>query len=133
MAYLRSWGYETDRSITAHQENRLNELVDLYHSVQSHNYVDELDITESTVNKSNPFSELTVEEANRVAAHLNVRIALYTHFTAELPKEPMSFPQEVAWLTETPQRLLLERVVARAGWDTGEFFFPAHPLDQRSL
>jgi hypothetical protein len=63
-----------------------------------------------------------------VAAHLNVRIALHTHFRALLPDPPPDFAHEVEWLNR--DRRLLDRVIARAGWDTAEYFLPPHPLDQ---
>lgn len=128
MPFLRSWGYAPDRPITQNQEHRLNELVDQYHAVQTQNFVDELDITESILGKSKPFSEMSVDEANRVAAHINVRIALHTHFQDSLPNPAPDFSHEIEWLNQ--DRRLLERVIARAGWDTGEYFLSPHPLDQ---
>lgn len=128
MPFLRSWGYALDRPITPNQEHRLNELVDQYHEVQAKNFVDELDITEAVLGQEKPFSELTVEEANRVAAHINVRISLYTHFADALPNPAPNFAHEVEWLNQ--DRRLLDRVIARAGWDVGEYFLSAHPLDQ---
>ncbi len=128
MPFLRSWGYAPNRPITPNQEHRLNELVDQYHVVQSQNFVDELDITEAILGEGLPFSELTVQQANRVAANLNVRIALHTHFQDRLPTPVPDFAHEVEWLNE--DRGLLDRVIARAGWDTGEYFLSAHPLDK---
>jgi hypothetical protein len=128
MPFLRSWGYAPDRPITPNQEHRLNELVDQYHAVQSENFVDELDITLAVLGTEKPFSELTVDEANRVAAHINVRISLHTHFHQALPDPVPDFAHEVEWLNQNRQ--LLDRVIARAGWDTGEYFLPSHPLDQ---
>lgn len=128
MPFLRSWGYAPNRPITPNQEHRLNELVDQYHAVQSQNFVDELDITEAILGRGKPFSEMTVDEANRVAAHINVRIALHTHFHDHLPDPAPDFLHEVQWLNQ--DRHLLDRVIARAGWDTGEYFLSAHPLDQ---
>lgn len=127
MPFLRSWGYAPGRPITPNQEHRLNELVDQYHEVQTVNFVDELDITEAVLGVSKPFSELTVDEANRVAAHLNVRISLHTHFKDRLPDPPPDFATEVKWLNT--DRRLLDRVIARAGWDVGEYFMSPHPLD----
>lgn len=128
MPFLRSWGYALDRPITPNQEHRMNELVDQYHTVQSRNFVDELDITEAVLGTEKPFSELTVEEANKVAAHLNVRISLHTHFRESLPNPAPDFAHEVEWLNS--DRSLLDRVIARAGWDTGEYLMSSHPLDQ---
>ncbi|PSR20754.1 MAG: hypothetical protein C7B45_13490 [Sulfobacillus acidophilus] len=128
MPFLRSWGYLPDRPITPNQEHRLNELVDQYHAVQNHNFVDELEITEAILGQDKPFSELTVDQANHVAAHLNVRIALHTHFRDLLPDPPPDFAHEVEWLNR--DRRLLDRVIARAGWDTAEYFLPPHPLDR---
>lgn len=127
MPFLRSWGYAPNRPITPNQEHRLNELVDQYHAVQQHNFVDELDITEAVLGDSRPFSELTVDQANKVAAHLNVRIALHTYFKEALPDPAPDFAHEVAWLNQ--DRRLLDRVIARAGWDAGEYFLSPHPLD----
>ncbi|MCY0877342.1 MAG: hypothetical protein OWU84_00085 [Firmicutes bacterium] len=129
MPFLRSWGYAPNRPITPNQEHRLNELVDQYHAVQSQNFVDELDITEAVLGTAKPFSELTVDEANRVAAHLNVRISLHTHFRDALPDPAPDFAHEIEWLYG--DRRLLDRVIARAGWDTAEYFLSPHPLDQR--
>jgi len=129
MPFLRSWGYAPDRPITPNQEHRLNELVDQYHAVQSHNFVDELDITEAILGKSLPLSELTADQANRVAAHINVRIALHTHFQQYLPHPEPDFAHETDWLND--DRGLLDRVIARAGWDTGEYFLSPHPLDAK--
>ena len=128
MSFLRSWGYANERPITSYQEQRLNELVDRYHAVQKINFVDELDVTRCILGKELPFSELNVAEANRVAAELNVRVALYTHFKTHLPKKPLPFDQETDWLSA--DRPLLNRVIARAGWDTGEYFMSPHPLDK---
>lgn len=128
MPFQRSWGYAPNRPITPNQEQKLNELVDRYHGVQSHNFVDELDITESILGQAIPFSELSVDQANRVAAHLNVRIALYTHFQENLPDPLPSFPEETTWLNE--DRQLLNRIIARAGWDTAEYFLSPHPLEK---
>ncbi len=128
MPFLRSWGYAPNRPIMPNQEHRLNELVDQYHAVQTHNFVDELDITEAILGEMKPFSEITVEQANRVAAHLNVRIALHTHFKDYLPDPAPDFAHEVEWLNK--DRGLLDRVIARAGWDVGEYFLPPHPLDK---
>ncbi len=128
MSFLRSWGYAKQRSVTSYQEQRLNELVERYHQVQHKNFVDELDVTLAILGKELPFSELTVDEANRVAAHLNVRIALYTYFQSYLRDPAPEFAAETHWLEK--DRQLLNRVIARAGWDTGEYFLPAHPLDQ---
>ncbi len=129
MPFLRSWGYAPDRPITQNQEHRLNELVDQYHAVQTHNFVDELDITEAILGQGKPFSEMSVDEANRVAAHINVRIALHTHFQDSLPSPAPDFSHETEWLNQ--DRRLLDRVIARAGWDTGEYFLSPHPLDPR--
>ncbi len=128
MPFLRSWGYAPNRPLTQNQEHRLNELVDRYHAVQTANFVDELDITDVILGLEKPFSELTVSEANRVGAHLNVRISLHTYFHEELPEPLPDFRHEVEWLNNNRQ--LLDRVIARAGWDTGEYFLPPHPLDQ---
>lgn len=128
MSFLRSWGYANDRPITSYQEQRLNELVDRYHAVQKVNFVDELDVTQAVLGREVPFSELNVAEANRVAAHLNVRVALYTYFQSNLPSTPLAFDRETDWLTA--DRPLLNRVIARAGWDTGEYFMSPHPLDK---
>lgn len=128
MPFLRSWGYAADRPLTPNQEHRLNELVDRYHAVQSVNFVDELDITEAVLGTAKPFSELTVSEANRVAAHLNVRIALHTHFRDNMPSPPPDFAHETVWLEQ--DRALQNRVLARAGWDVAEYFLSPHPLDR---
>lgn len=128
MPFLRSWGYAPNRPITPNQEHRLNELVDQYHAVQSQNFVDELDITEVVLGDGRPFSELTVSEANKVAAHLNVRISLHTHFQDRLPSPAPAFGDEIEWLNQ--DRLLLDRVIARAGWDAGEYFLSPHPVEQ---
>ncbi len=128
MSFLRSWGYAQDRPITSYQEQRLNELVDRYHAVQTVNFVDELDVTKAILGREVPFSQLNVGEANRVAAHLNVRIALYTYFESSLPPKKLAFDHETDWLTA--DRPLLNRVIARAGWDTGEYFMSPHPLDK---
>ncbi|HBQ94014.1 MAG: hypothetical protein M1294_07920 [Firmicutes bacterium] len=128
MSFLRSWGYAKDRPLTSYQEQRLNDLLDQYHEVQHKNFVDELDVTEAVIGRAVPFSELTVEEANKIAAHLNVRIALHTHFRDTLPSPPPSFAEETKWLNA--DRTLLDRVIARAGWDTGEYFLSPHPLDK---
>ncbi len=128
MAFLRSWGYAADRPLTSYQEQHLNDLVDRYHQVQHENFVDELDITAAVMGKKVPFSELTVSEANKIAAHLNVRNALHTYFAAELPSPPPTFADETQWLNAN--RVLLDRVIARAGWDTGEYFLSPHPLDK---
>ncbi len=128
MSFLRSWGYAKQRAITSYQEQRLNELVDRYHQVQTKNFVDELDVTRVILGKEVPFSELTVAEANRIAAHLNVRIALHTYFKTVMPEPLPPFETETLWL-ET-DRQLLNRVIARAGWDTGEYFLSPHPLDK---
>lgn len=127
MPFLRSWGYAPDRPITQNQEHRMNELVDQYHAVQSKNFVDELDITAAVLGQEKPFSELSVDQANKVAAHLNVRISLHTHFREFLPDPAPDFAHEVEWLDQ--DRHLLDRVIARAGWDTGEYFMSSHPLD----
>ncbi|MDA8193443.1 MAG: hypothetical protein M0Z53_05545 [Thermaerobacter sp.] len=128
MPFLRSWGYADNRPLTPHQEHRLNDLVDRYHRAQSQNFVDELDITEAVLGQSRAFSTLTVAEANRVAAHLNVRIALHTFFRADLPTPAPAFAGETEWLDQN--RALLNRVIARAGWDVAEYFLPPHPLDR---
>jgi hypothetical protein len=128
LAFLRSWGYAPDRPLTSYQEQHLNALVDRYHRVQHENFVDELDITSAVIGKKIPFSELTVPEANKVAAHLNVRNALHTYFAAELPSPAPSFAEETQWLHAN--RVLLDRVIARAGWDTGEYFLSPHPLNK---
>lgn len=128
MPFIRSWGYADNRPITPNQEHRLNNLVDRYHAVQTHNFVDELDITQAILGSAIPLSELTVENANRVAAHLNVRIALHTHFHEYLPSPPPDFAHETQWLNS--DRELLNRVIARAGWDVGEYFLSPHPLDR---
>jgi hypothetical protein len=130
VSFLRSWGYAKQRTITSYQEQRLNELVDRYHQVQTKNFVDELDVTRVILGKEVPFSELTVAEANRVAAHLNVRIALHTYFKDVLPQPQPPFETETLWLEK--DRPLLNRVIARAGWDTGEYFLSPHPLDKVS-
>lgn len=127
MLFHRSWGYAEHRPITAHQEQRLNALLDRYHQVQSENFVDELDVTRAILSKSLPFSQLTIDEANRIAAHLTVRIALHTHFQEHLPRPLPAFADEVSWLGA--DRQLLDRVIARAGWDTAEYFLSPHPLD----
>lgn len=128
MAFLRSWGYAKDRPLTSYQEQHLNGLVDRYHEVQHQNFIDELDITEAIIGRKIPFSELNVAEANKVAAHLNVRIALHTYFAQELPSPAPSFAEETQWLNQ--DRPFLNRVIARAGWDTGEYFLSPHPLDK---
>jgi hypothetical protein len=125
MPFRRSWGYAEGRALTSNQEQSLNHLLEKYHAVQSHNFVDELDVTEAVLHKSVPFSELTVEEANHVHAHLEVRIMLHTYFADSLPEEPQDFAHEADLLYH--DRRLVERVVARAGWDTGEYFFSPHP------
>jgi hypothetical protein len=125
-AYIRSWGYEADRPLTPLQEQKLQELLDRYHAVQSHNVVTELEATEAILGQPVPFSRLTVAQANKVAAHLQVRIALHTHFQDRLPETPLSFAEEATWLYE--HRLLADRVISRAGWDTAEYFLPAHPV-----
>lgn len=125
MAFHRSWGYAPGRPITPHQEHRLNELVEDYHRVQAHNFVDELDVTEAVLGKAVPFGELTVEEANRVASQLSVRIMLYTHFQPDLPEEPKDFAHELDPLYRN--RRLMDRVIARAGWDTADYFLSPHP------
>ena len=130
MSFLRSWGYAKHRAITSYQEQRLNELVDRYHQVQTKNFVDELDVTRVILGKEVPFSELTVAEANRIAAHLNVRIALHTYFKDAMPEPLPPFETETLWLEN--DRHLLDRVIARAGWDTGEYFLSPHPLDKVS-
>ncbi|MCY0881561.1 MAG: hypothetical protein OWS74_06155 [Firmicutes bacterium] len=121
--FLRSWGYAIDQPITSYAEQRLNDLLETYHRVQTKNVVDELDVTAAILGKSLSFSELTIPQAQRIGAHLSVRIALYTHFAQCLPPEPLSFNEEISWLTSN--RSLLERVLARAGWDTAEYFLPA--------
>lgn len=125
---FRSWGYAAKRPLTPTQEKLLNQRLDRYHAVQHHNFVDELEVTEAVLGRPVPFSELTVEEANRVAAHLNVRIALYTYFRAEIPNPPADFRHELDPVLAN--RRLLDRVIARAGWDTAEYFLSPHPLDQ---
>ena len=127
MSFLRSWGYAKNRPLTSYQEQRLNELLDHYHDVQHTNFVDELDVTEAVIQRAIPFSELTVEEASKIAAHLNVRIALHTYFHDQLPSPPPGFAEETQWLDA--DRTLQNRVIARAGWDTGEYFLSPHPLD----
>jgi hypothetical protein len=122
--FVRSWGYD-QAQLTSQQEQKLQELLDRYHEVQSHNLVTETEATEAILGDARPFSRLTVAEANKVASHLLVRIALYTHFQDQLPKEPMSFAEEARWLYG--QRILADRVISRAGWDTAEYFLPAHP------
>ncbi|MBX5466453.1 MAG: hypothetical protein K6U14_03015 [Firmicutes bacterium] len=123
----RSWGYGHQRRLTPTQEKLLNERLDRYHQVQQHNFVDELEVTEAILGRPVPFSELTVEEANRVAAHLNVRIALHTYFRSALPNPPGDFRHELDPILQN--RRLLDRVIARAGWDTAEYFLSPHPLD----
>jgi hypothetical protein len=125
--YVRSWGYDDDRPLTPQQEDKLADLLDRYHAVQTRNVVTELDVTDAVLGRAKPFSRLTVAEANKVAAHLLVRIALHTHFAEELPEEPLSFAEEGTWLMG--RRLLADRVISRAGWDTAEYFLPAHPLN----
>jgi len=129
MPFLRSWGYAPNRPITPNQEQRLNELVDRYHAVQTQNFVDELNVTEAVLGQARPFSELTVDEANRVAAHLNVRISLHTHFRDHLPNPAPDFAHELDFLYR--DRELLKRVIARAGWDTAEYFLSPHPVETR--
>lgn len=126
-SFNRSWGYAERRTLTPLQEHRLSERLDRYHEVQHHNFVDELDVTTAILGKSVPFSELTVDQANRVAAQLNVRIALYTYFSQYVPANPADFEHEVDALAA--DRQLLHRVIARAGWDTGEYFLPPHPTN----
>lgn len=126
-SFNRSWGYAQKRTLTPLQEQRLNERLDRYHEVQQRNFVDELDVTEAILGNPIPFSELTVEQANRVAAHLAVRIALYTFFADTLPPTQPDFAHELDHLNR--DRTLMHRVIARAGWDTGEYFLPPHPLD----
>ncbi len=126
MPFRRSWGYAQGRTLTSNQEQNLNRLLDKYHTVQDHNFVDELDVTQVVLGRTVPFSELTVEEANHVNAHLEVRIMLHTYFKDVLPQEPQDFAHEADLLYH--DRRLVERVVARAGWDTGEYFFSPHPV-----
>jgi hypothetical protein len=125
--FVRSWGYEADRPLTPLQEQKLADLLERYHDVQTHNAVTELEVTEAVLGDARPFSRLTVAEANKVAAHLLVRIALHTHFADRLPAEPLDFAGEATWLHE--HRLLADRVISRAGWDTAEYFLPAHPTN----
>ena len=127
MPFRRSWGYAVGRTLTSNQEQGLNRLLEQYHRVQSHNFVDELDVTQAVLSKAVPFSELTVEEANRVNAHLVVRVMLHTYFAEALPEEAKDFDHEVDLLHS--DRRLADRVVARAGWDTAEYFFSPHPLE----
>lgn len=127
-AHIRSWGYAPSHPVTGNQERRLIQLLDRYHAVQSSHLVDELDVVDAILGEARPFSTLSVPEANRVAAHLNVRIALYTYFRDALPAPLPDFAQQVDFLQQ--DRDLLDRVIARAGWDVGEYFFPAHPLDK---
>ncbi len=124
-AYLRSWGYADARPITAQQEQKLQELLDRYHEVQDANQVTELMVDDAVLGKSVPFGELSVNEANQVSSHLLVRIALHTHFRDRLPDPPPDFAREVSWLAA--DRLLMDRVISRAGWDVAEYFMPAHP------
>lgn len=130
MPFRRSWGYAQGRTLTSNQEQNLNRLLERYHVVQAHNFVDELDVTQAIFGEARPFSELSVEEANQVNAHLEVRIMLYTYFSAAMPAEPQDFAHETD-LLQTDRRLV-ERVIARAGWDTGEYFFSPHPLDAKT-
>lgn len=124
--YLRSWGYD-QKSLTAHQEQQLQDLLDRYHEVQKANVVTEQDVTASVLGDAKPFSLLSVTEANRVASHLLIRIALNTYFADRLPAPHPDFEGEVAWLHN--DRQLLDRVISRAGWDTAEYFMPSHPSD----
>jgi len=126
MPFRRSWGYAEGRTLTSNQEQTLNHLLEKYHTVQTHNFVDELDVTQAVLHRAIPFSELTVEEANHVSAHLEVRIMLHTYFADALPEEPLDFAHETDLLQH--DRMLVERVIARAGWDVGEYFFSPHPL-----
>jgi hypothetical protein len=126
-AYLRAWGYDNSGAATAQADRRLQDLLDRYHEVQDRNVVTELDVTRVALGTEKPFGELTPSEANRVAAHLLVRIALYTHFRDRLPDPPPDFAGEVDWLHE--DRRLLDRVISRAGWDTAEYFMPPHPTE----
>ncbi len=124
-AYIRSWGYDAHRPITTQQEQKLQTLLDRYHEVQDHNVVTELMVDAAVLGKSIPFSELTVAEANQVSSRLVVRIALHTHFQDRLPNPPPDFADEVSWLAS--DRVLTERVISRAGWDTAEYFMPVYP------
>ena len=124
-AYLRSWGYAVARPITAQQEQKLQALLDRYHEVQVANRVTELMVDDAVLGKSVPFGELSVSEANQVSSHLLVRLALHTHFRDSLPEPPPDFAGEVSWLAD--DRLLMDRVISRAGWDVAEYFLPAHP------
>jgi hypothetical protein len=123
--YIRSWGYAAERPLTPLQEQKLASLLDRYHEVQDHNLVTELEVDQAVLGRAVPFSQLTVAEANQVASHLLVRIALHTHFRNRLPDPAPDFAGEVAWLSE--DRELADRVISRAGWDTAEYFMPAHP------
>lgn len=124
-AFVRAWGYDGAAPATSQAEQRLWDLLDRYHDVQDVNAVTELEVTRTALGEEKPFNELTPEQAQRVAAHLLVRIALYTHFHELVPEPAPDFAGEVAWLHR--DRRLLNRVIARAGWDTAEYFLPAHP------
>ncbi len=126
-AFVRAWGYDGSQPATSQAEQRLGELLDRYHDVQEHNVVTELDVTRAALGQEKPFNELRPQEAQQVAAHLLVRIALYTHFPDLVPDPAPDFAGEVAWLHR--DRRLLNRVIARAGWDTAEYFLPAHPKE----
>jgi hypothetical protein len=126
-AFVRSWGYDQDRRLTPQQEQSLEELLERYHAVQEANVVTELDVTAAVVGQAVPFSALSVDQANKVAAHLLVRIALHSHFAAALPDPAPSFAEETTFLHAN--RELCDRVISRAGWDTAEYFLPAHPSD----
>jgi|SRR5579875_270598 len=126
-AFVRAWGYDESEPTTSQAEERLWALLDRYHEVQDHNTVTELDVTRAALGEEKPFNELTPSQAHRVAAHLLVRIALYTHFPELVPDPAPDFDGEIRWLNR--DRRLLNRVIARAGWDTAEYFLPAHPRD----
>ncbi len=125
LPYRRSWGYAPGRSLTYHQEQTLNHRLEKYHNVQHVNFVDELEVTQAILSRAVPFSELTVEEANRINAHLDVRIVLHTYFADLMPDPPADFAHEIDVLWTN--RRVTNRVVARAGWDTAEYFFSPHP------
>ena len=123
--FVRSWGYDQERRLTSQQEQHLDDLLDRYHDVQEGNVVTELDVTGAIVGSAVPFSALTVEQANKVASHLLVRVALHTHFAKDVPDPAPSFGEETSFLHGN--RNLCDRVISRAGWDTAEYFLPAHP------
>lgn len=125
--FVRSWGYENNRELTPQQEQMLSDLLDRYEEVQSHNLVTETEVCQAVLGAEKPFSQLCVNEANRVASHLLVRIALHTYFKDQLPEDPPGFAEETQFLHNN--RALMDRVISRAGWDTAEYFMSAHPLD----